>query len=1187
VPDQTHAAERDWLGSQSGGAVAVALWCGPDGNVRLASAGTDGTIRIWDPAVGAAIGQPLIGHTGPVWGLTSWVGADGRVGLASAGDDGTVRLWDPDRCVPLGVPMTGHVGWVRALTSWAAPAGEIRLASGGNDKTIRIWRVDTGAPAGPPLTDHQGWLRALTTFTTAGGDARLVSASDDATIRVWDPGSGTPAGPPLLGHSAGVRALASLTDPHHRTWLASASNDSSVRLWDPESGQPAGEPLVGHAAGVTALTAWTDRTGCTRLATASDDSAVQLWNADFGAPAGSPLTGHAAGVLALSTWTGADGGALLASAGNDGTIRVWDTESGAGHGAPLTGHSAGVLALACWVGPDGANYLASAGYDENIRLWRPDSGRPVAAPLTGHTGTIWALAAWADSEGRPWLASGGDDGTVRIWDLGDANPSGAPAPVSEPFARDVGIVWALHAWRDSDGVVRLAAATEDGTIWVWRPGTSSLPARPFRAHAGGVLALTTWRGGDGRVRLTSAGGDAIIRTWEPDTGEPLGPELSGHRGGVRTLASWVRPEGDSWLASGGSDGTIRLWDPATGRAVRTIEVGPVAMWGLSDQPADEDLLGRQFLAQGIAEQLYRPGGAGLPGPAVVAVEGSWGSGKSTLLDLVRTILQTIPGSGSAQPGKRKRKLTVHHAARQLRRFERQRQPQPSAVAASAGVVTAWFNPWAHQSGEQLWAGLAHEIIEAASDVLYPTSADREHYWFDRNLSRVDRVALLGVLRRRLVSPVLGVVLVAVVAPLAIAIAELGHPLDVLHRTITPATVALTLAAAALVAGAVHSGFRYLVGAASNYLPGELFYGPVAEGLASGAGGAAAESIPDPLRRARAGSLYLYQHDVGEVVADLAAAGYELIVFVDDLDRCSSATLVETFEAVNLFLPGFTARRAMHARFVIGFDPAVVAAHLDRVYVSLTDPDVALHGEDPSPGWAFLRKLVQLPVLVPAVTEAGVDRFLDTATGLPGQPGASPVAVPPAASPGAVAAPPAGSPPSPVAAHQPAGRPRPSAASPQAPSAAPPLAARTVPWRTMEQHPQVRALLRQRLAAQPERAIREAKRLLNVWQLYERVLAEALPEDEHEAMIQRAQRLIILAEIVARWPALQRSLHSRVAGRRGLQLLATHVDDDEGWQRTVECLGIAGTPHKPAVGALRQLLREYDGRQVADLADIVL
>ena len=155
------------------------------------------------------------------------------------------------------------------------------------------------------------------------------------------------------------------------------------------------------------------------------------------------------------------------------------------------------------------------------------------------------------------------------------------------------------------------------------------------------------------------------------------------------------------------------------------------------------------------------------------------------------------------------------------------------MPAPVGVVTAWFNPWAHQSGEQLWAGLAHEIIEAASDVLYPTSTDREHYWFNRNLSRVDRIALLGVLRRRLVSPVLGVVLVAVVAPLAIAIAELGHPLGVLHRSVAPATVALTLAAAALVAGAAHSGFRYLVGAASNYLPGELFYGPVAEGLASG------------------------------------------------------------------------------------------------------------------------------------------------------------------------------------------------------------------------------------------------------------------------------------------------------------------------------------------------------------------
>jgi hypothetical protein len=131
-------------------------------------------------------------------------------------------------------------------------------------------------------------------------------------------------------------------------------------------------------------------------------------------------------------------------------------------------------------------------------------------------------------------------------------------------------------------------------------------------------------------------------------------------------------------------------------------------------------------------------------------------------------------------------------------------------------------------------------------------------------------------------------------------------------------------------------------------------------------------------------------------------------------------------------------------------------------------------------------------------------------------------------------------------------------------------------------------MRQRLLARPDRSAREAKRLLNVWQLYQRVLDLVAPLSHDEAVIERACHLVILAEIVTRWPAMQPRLNQSWDGQRGLQILAAACGDDTKWKDALKEIGLDAPDYSSAVANLQALLRQYEGAAVvADLAARVL
>jgi WD40 repeat protein len=1175
----------------------LTVWTYPDGSDRLASASADGTVRVCDPETGQAIGDPLIGDGGAVHSVTSWITADGHARLAAVGDDGTIRIWDPDSGDLIRAVRTGQARGLGSLASWTVPDGRTWLAFGSADGTVEVMDPDTETTARTRLTGHSVWVHTLTAWAGPDGRTRLGSASMDGTIRIWDPQTGAALTDPIAGGQTAATqgGLAVWVGPDGRRWLATTGN-RAIYIWDAETGVPDGSLSAEHTAGLWAMTSWIAAEGHPRLATAGDAATIQIWDVDTGASVGEPLARHTATVWAMETWTAANGHTLLASGADDGMICCWDTDALRAYREPVQGHAGWIPSMAVWRTPEGAPRLASGGADATIRVWDPETGTALARLDTDRFGCPWVLSltAWATPQGGIRVAFAGNGPSVYIWDPDRGGVQTLPA-------RHTGWIRALSTWTDADGRRRLASGGVDGTVAIWDADAGTPVGEPFPAHVGPVRVIVAWTDTDHRMLLATAGSDdAVIRIWDPATGAAVGEPLTGHRRGLWALTGWTASDGRARLASTGPDGTIRLWDPQAGRALRTIEVGPVAMWGLSDAPSTEDVLDRQRLADAIADQLdrsTRTAPVGTDGPLVVSIEGPWGSGKSTLMNLIR---QRLSERRSMPPPREEaRRLTVRAALRQIRRHpDVEGTVRPGAGTPPRGIVTVWFNPWAHQSGEQVWAGLTHEIIEAVSGALYPTQRARQRYWFARNLARTDQYGLRRALHRRVVSPLLGVALAAVVAPLAIALAELNKPFSVLGHTITAGTVALGVSASFLLAGVAHTAVRYLWSPAADHLPAEIFHRPVTDSAIAHGADAATDTGADPLRRARAGALYMHQHDVGDIIDDLGALGYDLVVFVDDIDRCRPSTSGEVFEAVNLFLSGVTSRSGLRAHFVIGLDPQVVAEHLDQVYGGANQqgvepgadrPRATGHGDDPSPGWAFLRKLVQLPVLVPQVGDSSIERFVHWVTAPTGRPttvrpSTAPASVPASAHAGA----PAGVPSPPAGGRAPAGTPyhAPAVPAPSA-TAVPSTPVDMVAWRTLEQHPRVRATLIRRLAAQPDRSLREAKRLINLWQLYARLSSPPDPEAQPTAAIRHAEHLVLLAEIVTRWPALQRALHRRVDDRRGLRILADCARDDARWHGAVQQLDINPTTHHRALNNLRLLLQEHDGPAVAQLADRLL
>jgi WD40 repeat protein/tRNA A-37 threonylcarbamoyl transferase component Bud32 len=500
----------------------------PDGT-RLASAGFDRVVRVWDMASGREL-LTLKGHGAMIWSVA--FSPDGAW-IASGAEERTAKVWDATTGREV-LSLGGNTSFVRSLAF--SPDGR-RLVCGCGDGLVRVWDLRTRREVYQPLK-HQNTLWCVA-FSADG--SRIASTCESGLVKVWEAATGREV---LVVPNDG-RAVRGVAFSPDGSRLATAGHDETVRVRDASTGREI-LTLKGHT-GVVRSVAFSPDGG--RLASASQDGTVRVWDAATGQEV-LTLRGHK-GIVRCVTFS-PDGSKLAsASAG----AKVWDaTTEQEAH--TLKGHTGRVWGVA--FSPDGAR-LASAGHDGTARIWDVASGQPT------HTlrGGVVRFDSVAFSPSGAQLASADCNGPIKIWDV-------ATGRELVTLTGHTNMLWDVVFSPDG---ARLASADEGGTIKVWDAvvGRESLT---FRGHSGAVFSLAFSPDG---TRLATASYDRTVKVWESATGQERFT-LQGHAGPVRRVA--FSPDGTR-LASASNDGTVKVWELATGRELFSLSGQMTYVYGVA------------------------------------------------------------------------------------------------------------------------------------------------------------------------------------------------------------------------------------------------------------------------------------------------------------------------------------------------------------------------------------------------------------------------------------------------------------------------------------------------------------------------------------------------------------------------------------------------------------------------------
>ena len=404
----------------------------------------------------------------------------------------------------------------------------------------------------------------------------------------------------------------------------------------------------------------------------------------------------------------------------------------------------------------------------------------------------------------------------------------------------------------------------------------------------------------------------------------------------------------------------------------------------SDRWTTDDRLGYRGYARAMRHFLLHP--SSRP-PLSISIQAPWGAGKTSLMRMLQQELdpeavraaraggwKALYANQTGDPDRSPIGLGSFLKIIGGEDIEGQINGSSKFLGEKPQRYTVWFNAWKYESGDQLWAGLATAIIDQFTSRM--DAYNREKFLLCLQASRIDpakvRTQIYELAFHETLTGLTNIWLwVRSAVPLAI-----GGGFQIWSETAAATSAGITtttglLPAAVLVSALWAAGeiFR-LFGKQKEKAKKE----PVSTTLKD------IVSVPD--YEAEIGFTHKVVNDLQRIFETLSFPNEKgekptdtewppIVVFIDDLDRCSPRKVADVIEGVNLFLAG----DFMPCMFIIGMDPQMVSAALDTAHGDIAEHIPGYDRQTPI-GWRFMDKFVQLPFTIPPPGPQNLDDFTD-------------------------------------------------------------------------------------------------------------------------------------------------------------------------------------------------------------------